>query len=69
LIVVTAGREHDAPWMAAQDKLVALSSNSQHRIVQDATHASLILMSTEAAAATDAIREVVASVRNSSSLH
>ena len=69
LIVVTAGRGHDAQWMAAQDKLVMLSTNSQHRVIHDATRASLILVSTDAAAATDAIREVVASVRNSSPLH
>lgn len=69
LIVVTAGRGHDAPWMAAQDKLVTLSTNSQHRVIPDATHGSLVLISTDAAAATDAIREVVASVRNSSPLH
>lgn len=69
LIVVTAGRGHDAQWMAAQDKLVMLSTNSQHRVVHDATHGSLVLVSTDAAAATDAIREVVASVRNSSPLH
>jgi pimeloyl-ACP methyl ester carboxylesterase len=46
LIVVTAGREHDAAWLAAQDKLATLSTlstNSRHRIVADATHASLVL--------------------------
>jgi hypothetical protein len=40
LIVVTAGRGHDESWLAAQDKLAALSTNSQHRLVVDATHAS-----------------------------
>jgi pimeloyl-ACP methyl ester carboxylesterase len=65
LIVLTAGRDHDAAWLAAQDKLAALSTNSRHRIVADATHASLVLDETDAAAASQAIRDVVASVRTS----
>jgi pimeloyl-ACP methyl ester carboxylesterase len=36
LIVVTAGREHDAAWMAAPDKLATLSTNSRHDIVAEA---------------------------------
>ena len=65
LIVVTAGREHDAAWMAAQDKLATLSTNSRHDVVANATHASLVLNETDAAAASQAIRDVVASVRTS----
>ena len=69
LIVVTAGREHDAAWLAAQDKLATLSTNSRNRIVADATHASLVLDETDAAAASQAIRDVVASVRTSRPLN
>ena len=69
LIVVTAGREHDAAWLAAQGKLATLSTNSRHRIVADATHASLVLDETNAAAASQAIRDVVASVRTSTPLN
>jgi pimeloyl-ACP methyl ester carboxylesterase len=65
LIVVTAGREHDVSWLAAQDKLATLSTNSRHQIVADATHASLVLNQTDAAAASQAIRDVVAAVRTS----
>jgi pimeloyl-ACP methyl ester carboxylesterase len=65
LIVVTAGREHDAAWMAAQDKLATLSTNSGHDVVANATHPSLVLNETDAAAASQAIRDVVASVRTS----
>jgi hypothetical protein len=65
LIVVTAGRGHDASWLAAQDKLATLSTNSRHQIVADATHASPVLDQTDAAAATQAIRDVVAAVRTS----
>jgi pimeloyl-ACP methyl ester carboxylesterase len=65
LIVVTAGREHDDAWLAAQDRLATLSTNGRHRIVADATHASLVLDRTDATAASQAIRDVVASVRTS----
>jgi pimeloyl-ACP methyl ester carboxylesterase len=63
LIVVTAGRAHDGRSLAAQDKLATLSTNSRHDVVADATHASLYLDKTHAAAASQAIRDVVASVR------
>ena len=49
LIVVTAGRGHDVTWQAAQNKLATLSTNSRHRVVRDATHASLILDQTHSA--------------------
>jgi hypothetical protein len=70
LIVITAGRGHVSVWLAAQDKLATtLSTNSRHRIVADATHASLVLDETDATAASQAIRDVVASVRTSSPLN
>jgi pimeloyl-ACP methyl ester carboxylesterase len=69
LIVLTAGREHDDAWLAAQDKLATLSTNSRHRVVADATHASLVLNETDATAASQAIRDVVASVRTSRPLN
>ena len=65
LIVITAGRGHDAEWMFAQDKLATLSTNSRHRLVADATHESLVLDETDAAAASHAIRDVVTAVRTS----
>ena len=63
LIVITAGRGHDAEWMVAQDKLATLSTNTRHRVVADATHQSLLLDETHAAAASHAIRDVVTAVR------
>jgi pimeloyl-ACP methyl ester carboxylesterase len=65
LIVVTAGQGHDDVWLAAQDKLATLSTNSRHRVVADATHGSLVEDETDAAAASKAIRDVVVSVRTS----
>ncbi len=64
LIVVSAGRAHDERSLAAQVKLATLSSNSRHHVVADATHASLYLDKTHASAASQAIRDVVASVRS-----
>ncbi len=68
LIIVTAGRQHDATWPVAQDKLATLSTNSRHDVVADATHPSLVLDETDAAAASKAIRDVVTSVRTSKPL-
>jgi pimeloyl-ACP methyl ester carboxylesterase len=68
LIVVTAGRGSDATWQAAQNKLATLSTNSRHRVVPDATHASLYLDQTHSAAASQAIRDVVEAVRTDQAL-
>jgi hypothetical protein len=40
-----------------------LSTNSRHRVVPDATHASLVNDETDAAAVSQAIRDVVAAVQ------
>jgi len=68
LVVVTAGRGHDAAFRAAQEKLTALSTHSRHRVVPDATHASLVLEQAHAAAAGRAVREVVTAVRTGAAL-
>lgn len=41
LVIVTAQKEALGGWMAAQDELAALSTNSVHRILPDATHSML----------------------------
>jgi pimeloyl-ACP methyl ester carboxylesterase len=63
LIVLTAGRGHDDKWMAAQDRMATLSTNSVHRVVSGATHASFVESPDHAAAVTRAIHDVVVSVR------
>jgi pimeloyl-ACP methyl ester carboxylesterase len=68
LIVLTAGSGHDAAWSAAQDRLARLSTNSVHRIIDGATHESLISNEEDAAATTQAILDVVASVRSKGAL-
>ena len=65
LIVLTAGQEHDDAWMAAQDATVALSTNSRHRVVEQATHSSLLLEQDDAAETSRAIRDVVDAVQTS----
>jgi pimeloyl-ACP methyl ester carboxylesterase len=68
LIVLTAGSGHDAAWSAAQNRMATLSTNSVHRVIAGATHEDLIGNEEDAAATTQAILDVVASVRSQSRL-
>jgi hypothetical protein len=68
LIVLTAGRGHDAAWSAAQNRMARLSTNSVHRGIAGATHQDLIANQEDAAATTQAILDVVASVRSNVAL-
>jgi hypothetical protein len=63
LIVVTAEKEAESAWMAAQDELATLSTNSAHRLVPDATHAMLTENEAMAAESSKAIIDVVNSIR------
>jgi pimeloyl-ACP methyl ester carboxylesterase len=63
LAVVTAPEEAQDGWRALQDELATLSTDSVHRVVPGATHASLITDQGDAAESSDAIRDVVESVR------
>src|SRR5215213_649289 len=67
LAVVTAGKSEHS-WLKLQDKLATLSSNSIHRVVEGATHTSLLYDRSDAQATSAAIVEVVAAVRNDRSL-
>jgi pimeloyl-ACP methyl ester carboxylesterase len=64
LIVLTADKGSDGQWQAKQDHMASLSTNSLHRHA-DATHDSLISAEADSAAASQAISDVVASVRTS----
>jgi pimeloyl-ACP methyl ester carboxylesterase len=68
LIVLTAGSGHDAAWSAAQNRMATLSTNSVHRVIAGAAHEDLIGNEEDAAATTQAILDVVASVRSQSRL-
>ena len=58
----TAG-ESEPSWLKRQDDLATLSSDSKHRVVEGATHTSLLYERSDAQATSAAIVEVVA-VRN-----
>jgi pimeloyl-ACP methyl ester carboxylesterase len=63
LAVVTAG-ESEPSWLKRQDELATLSSNSRHRVVNGATHTSVLYDRSDSQATSAAIVEVVAAVRN-----
>lgn len=64
LAVLTAGSGSDAAWMAAQEDLASLSTNSAHRVVDGAIHGEMIADEDAAAATSQAILDVVSSVRS-----
>jgi hypothetical protein len=64
LIVLTAGSGHDAAWSAAQNRMATLSTNSVHRVIAGAIHEDLSANEEDAAATTQAILDVVSSVRS-----
>ena len=64
LVVLTAGSGHDAAWSTAQNHLATLSTNSLHRVIDGATHEALVAEQDSAAATTQAILDVVSSVRS-----
>lgn len=68
LVVLTAGVGSDAEWMAAQDRMAALSTDSVHRVVDGAAHGQLFLEEQPAAETTAAVLDVVAAVRGSGQL-
>jgi pimeloyl-ACP methyl ester carboxylesterase len=63
LAVVTAG-ESEPGWLERQDDLATLSSDSTHRVVEGATHTSVLYDWSDSQATSAAIDEVVAAVRN-----
>jgi pimeloyl-ACP methyl ester carboxylesterase len=63
LAVISAG-EQPPGWLELQEELAALSSNSVHRIVEGATHESLLYERRDGWATSAAIVEVVEAVRN-----
>jgi pimeloyl-ACP methyl ester carboxylesterase len=63
LAVLSAGTQEPG-WLELQDDLATLSSNSTHRVVEGATHTSVLYDRGDARATSAAIVEVVAAVRN-----
>lgn len=68
LYVLTAGVGSDASWMSAQKRTTTLSTNSAHQVVDGANHQGLEDVKQYAAHITQAVLDVVASVRNNQPL-
>lgn len=68
LIVVTAAKEAQDGWMPLQSELAELSSNSEHRVVPNATHTSLVDDERDASTSSAAIRSVIEAVRGGTRL-
>ena len=54
--------------MPLQDRMAALSTNSVHRVLPDTKHADVIHSQVGGAASSQAILDVVAAVRNGTTL-
>lgn len=67
LIVVTAQSGAQTGWSAAQDRMVALSTNATHVVLATATHTSII-SGDDSPVSSQAILEVVASIRSGTAL-
>lgn len=68
LIVVTAGSEAQEGWIPLQNELAALSNNSEHRVLPNATHMSLTNDKRDAALSTRAVRDLIQAVRSGAQL-
>ena len=68
LAVVTALKDAAGGWSAAQDELADLSTNRVHVVVADATHAALVETEAFAARSSQAIVDVVDSIRSGTPL-
>ena len=68
LIVVTAAAEAEEGWRPLRERMLNLSTNSVHRLVPDATHASLIEDEGDAAVPSQGILDAVESVRTGTPL-
>jgi alpha-beta hydrolase superfamily lysophospholipase len=68
LVVLTAGSGNQPGWTASREALASLSTNSLRRVIDGATHASLIFDQEDAATTARGILDVVSAVRTASPL-
>lgn len=68
LIVVTATVDNSKGWMAAQNAMAKLSTNSLHRVEPGATHDDLVSDPRHTTAMVHAVHDVVASLRTGAPL-
>jgi pimeloyl-ACP methyl ester carboxylesterase len=63
LVVLSTEVATDPSWVEGHEELAGLSTNSVHRVIDGAAHATLVTEQKHAVATTQAILDVVASVR------
>ncbi|WP_104165018.1 alpha/beta fold hydrolase [Arthrobacter sp. SX1312] len=63
LVVLSAGRGTRPGWAASQDALAALSGDSLHRVIEGATHGSLLGTEQDAAQTAQGILDAVSAAR------
>lgn len=63
LAVITASDDTQPGWATHQDALAKLSTDSDHRTIAGSTHGSLIEDETDAAQSSQAIRDIVETIR------
>jgi pimeloyl-ACP methyl ester carboxylesterase len=68
LVVLTAEKDAAGGWMAAQNELAALSTNTIHQLLPNASHSMLTDDKDTAALSSRAIKEVVTAARTSTPL-
>jgi pimeloyl-ACP methyl ester carboxylesterase len=64
LVILTAGVGSDADFVAAHEQLATMSTNGVHRVIDGATHNDLLTDEKDSEAPTQAILDVLASVRS-----
>ena len=68
LFVLTAEKGAQGGWMAAQNEMAALSSNSRHQLLPNATHDMVVADKNTTAQSSRAITDVVNAARNETAL-
>jgi pimeloyl-ACP methyl ester carboxylesterase len=68
LVVISAASGAEDGWMPLQEELARLSTNSVHRVLEDATHAGMVEEEGAATASAQAVRDVVDAVRTGTPL-
>lgn len=63
LIIITAATDAQRGWLAAHDQMVTLSTNTAHRVLDRATHDS-VLEGDDAGASVQAVLDVLAAIRD-----
>jgi pimeloyl-ACP methyl ester carboxylesterase len=64
IIVLSGGRSFGDAWVQAQGEYAALSTNSVHQVIDQATHGSLLTTREQSALVVDAVRQVIESARS-----